>query len=69
MRDEIKTTWIIAGLLVAVMGISSLLADSSDVLAQNELDNTSMATGTVVAKKITEKGNNCDWVGSLFSKS
>lgn len=69
MRDEIKTTWIIAGLLVAVMGISSLLADSSDVLAQNEPDITSMATGTVVAKKITEEENNCDWVGSFFSKT
>ncbi|MEH6525049.1 MAG: hypothetical protein V7723_03175 [Sneathiella sp.] len=69
MRDEIKTTWIIAGLLVAVMGISSLMADSSDVLAQNEPDITSLATGTVVAKKITEKSGACDWVGSLFSKT
>ncbi|USG60356.1 hypothetical protein NBZ79_14385 [Sneathiella marina] len=69
MRDEIKTTWIIAGLLVAVMGLSSLLADSSNVLAQNELDITSVATGTVVAKKITEKDDTCGWVGSLFSKS
>lgn len=69
MRDEIKTTWVIAGLLVAVMGLSSLLTESTDVLAQNGTQTTSMTTGTVVAKKITEKDSTCDWGSSLFSKS
>ena len=69
MWEEIRTTWIIAGLLVAVMGLTSVMADSTDVRADTDFDVAKAASGTIIAKKITEEEGTCGWMGSLFSKT
>jgi hypothetical protein len=51
MREDIKTAWIIAGVLVALLGFSSFVADGYDALAKNEIGTTLMASGTMTAKK------------------
>jgi len=69
MRDDIKTTWIIAALLVGIMGVSSLFSENISAQSNQEFSTASVAMEKQIAQKSIKQQGFCDWVGNLFTSS
>ncbi|PHQ67848.1 MAG: hypothetical protein COB93_10800 [Sneathiella sp.] len=69
MRDDIKTTWIIAIFLVGIMGVSSLFSDNMTAQADQGIGAATAMTEKQISQKTGTDQDLCDWIGSLFTSS
>lgn len=69
MRDEIKTTWIIAALLIGMMGVFSLFSSGIEAQAQKEITAASVGVEQNIAKSTNTTEGFCGWLGNLFTSS
>ncbi|MCR9215161.1 MAG: hypothetical protein NXI13_15705 [Proteobacteria bacterium] len=69
MRDEIKTTWFIAVLLIGMMGVFSLFSSGIEAQAQKEITSASVGVEHNIAKSSNAAEGFCGWLGNLFTSS
>ncbi len=69
MRDEIKTTWLIAALLIGMLGVFSLFSNNIEAQAQKEIASAPVGVEHSLAKSSNTTEGFCGWLGNLFTSS
>lgn len=69
MRDEIKTTWFIAALMIGMLGVFSLFSNEIEAEVQKEFASASVGVEHSIAKPSNTTEGFCAWFGNLFTSS